>query len=118
MGLTVNKVVLVGQVTSRGPKIAWTEKGTAVCDFWLELAELGSDGATHRQYCPVVAYGKLGESTAEALEPGQTVLVDGRIGWMPRGAVKAGQKGESKLCVVARHVTAAEVPALTGDAPK
>jgi single-stranded DNA-binding protein len=94
MGLTVNKVVLVDQVTSRGPQITWTEKGTAVCDFWLELPEVGSDGATHRQYCPVVAYGKLGESTAEALEPGQTVLVDGRIFYLDTTAAGTSELDE------------------------
>lgn len=59
----LNKVLLMGRVTTAGPKLTYSEKlgGYPTCSFWLQVDEPGKDGAVFSSYIPVEITGKHAE---------------------------------------------------------
>jgi single-strand DNA-binding protein len=107
--VNLKKVILIGRVGERGPKLTYSEQAVPTCTFTLELDEVNPTGKVYTSYLPVVVIGKYAEAVAERLEAGQEVLVDGKLNYK-KMTDKSGQV-TSKLIVSTWGVTAAPVPA-------
>jgi single-stranded DNA-binding protein len=99
----LNKCVLVGRVTSAGPKLTYAENGTPTCSFWLEVSEPGKDGKLHTAYLPCEIVGKQAEDVAADLSPGDELLIDGKLKYRSAGVTKDGKKagrlrGDELVC--------------------
>lgn len=105
MARSFNQVVLMGNLT-RDPDLRQIPSGQSVCSFSLALnrSYKGQDGQWQEatDYVDVVAWGPLGERTAQYVTKGRSVLVSGRL--QSRQWEQDGQK-RSKLEVVAADVT-------------
>jgi single-stranded DNA-binding protein len=77
----INKVLLVGQVADAGPKLSYTSEGTPECHLTLLLQETGKSGQVYKLFVPVEVYSAHGEWTAEHVNAGDVVLVDGKLKW-------------------------------------
>lgn len=73
-----NRVILLGQVGDRGVTVRPQTEGTMVASFLLKLTESNDTGRTFTSYHSVECYGRA-LSVAETLEPGETILVDGKL---------------------------------------
>ncbi|MDQ5971949.1 MAG: single-strand DNA-binding protein [Patescibacteria group bacterium] len=95
----------MGNLT-RDPELRQTPNGQSVCSFSLALnrSYKGSDGEWQEatDYVDIVAWGPLGERTAQYVTKGRPVLVNGRL--QSRSWEQEGQK-RSKVEVVAQDVT-------------
>jgi hypothetical protein len=40
----LNRAVVIGRVTSAGPKLRYDEKSNPTCSFWIDCEEVGKDG--------------------------------------------------------------------------
>jgi single-stranded DNA-binding protein len=103
-----NKVILIGRVGERGPKLTYDDRATPTCSFTLEVDEVSPTGKVFTSYIPVEVVGKYVEAAAERLEPGQEVMIDGKLKYK-KVTDKRGQV-TSKLIVSTWGVTAAPVP--------
>jgi hypothetical protein len=56
--MPLNRAVIIGKVTSAGPKLTYAENGTPTCSFWLEVTELGKDGKLRYKSAGVTKDGK------------------------------------------------------------
>ncbi len=105
MARSFNQVILMGNLT-RDPELRQTPNGQSVCSFSLALnrSYKGSDGEWQEatDYVDIVAWGPLGERTAQYVTKGRPVLVNGRL--QSRSWEQEGQK-RSKVEVVAQDVT-------------
>jgi single-stranded DNA-binding protein len=99
----LNRAVVIGRVTSAGPKLKYDERANPMCTFWLDVEESGKDGQTRHSYIPIEIGGKLAERTAETLEAGQDVCVEGRLAY--RKASGKDGKEKAGLVVVSWYVT-------------
>jgi single-stranded DNA-binding protein len=104
-----NKVILIGRVGERGPKLTYDERATPPCSFTLEVDEVSPTGKVFMSYIPVEIIGKYTAAVAERLEAGQEVLVDGQLKY--KKVTSQGGQTTSKLIVSTWTVTAAPVPA-------
>ena|SRR3712207_407846 len=79
---TVNKVILIGNVTWE-PELKHSEGKKAVCSFGLATNRnaLSETGEKHEEadYHRIVAFGKLAELCHEYLKKGRKVYVEGRL---------------------------------------
>jgi len=92
--MSVNRVILSGTIGQYGVKIAWTESGKPQTTLTLVCEEPGKDGASYKTFVPVVIIGPQAETLAETLEPGDMILLEGKL------AYRAGKTKESgKLAV-------------------
>jgi single-stranded DNA-binding protein len=73
-----NRVILLGQVGDKGVTVRPQTEGTMVGNFLLKLSETNDAGRVFTAYHLVECYGKA-LSVAETLEPGDTILVDGKL---------------------------------------
>ncbi|QBG49036.1 single-stranded DNA-binding protein [Verrucomicrobia bacterium S94] len=77
-----NKVLLMGNLT-RNPEIRYTPSGTAVADLGLAVNEnfKNKAGETVEQTCfvDVVVWGRQAETSAEYLQKGSPVFVEGKL---------------------------------------
>jgi single-stranded DNA-binding protein len=97
--VSVNRVILVGEVGQYGPNITWTDGGKPQTSLTLVCEEAGRDGTVFKTFVPVLIVGAQAEHFAEILEPGEMCLVEGKL------AFKAGKTKESgKMSVVTYHV--------------
>ncbi len=105
MARSFNQVILMGNLT-RDPELRQTPNGQSVCSFSLALnrSYKGSDGEWQEatDYVDIVAWGPLGERTAQYVTKGRPVLVNGRL--QSRSWEQEGQK-RNKVEVVAQDVT-------------
>ena len=105
----MNKALLLGRVSSAGPKLTYPEKlgGHPTCGFWLQVDEPGKDGAIYSSYIPVEITGKHAEDVASDLNPGDEVCIDGKL----RYKASIGKDGKKTGgCVVSTwFVTKAQV---------
>jgi single-stranded DNA-binding protein len=106
----LNKVLLMGRICARGVRVTYDERAIPTCAFTLEVDELGKD-RVFTSYLPVEVVGKYAEAAAEALEPGDEVLVEGKLKYKNFPDAK-GQK-TSKLLVSTWQVTKAPAPVPT-----
>jgi single-stranded DNA-binding protein len=91
MQASVNRVLLLGQISKHGVEVSYHGQGTAKAAFMLVVSELGSDGKAHQLWQPVEIWGKRAEQLGE-LDAGALVLVDGKL--------RRTKKGESWETVV------------------
>jgi single-strand DNA-binding protein len=76
-----NTVTLVGNLT-REPELRYTNGGQAVTSFGLAVNrryQQGGDWKEQTSYFNVVAWGQLGENTAQSLAKGARIIVTGRL---------------------------------------
>jgi single stranded DNA-binding protein len=95
---SLNKVLLIGQVTPEGVKFGYNENNTSEAIWTIVVEEPGAQGAMFKIFIPCVAYSKTAEAIVETLQAGQTVFLEGRLkfrSWM----TKTGDK-KSRLEVV------------------
>jgi single-strand DNA-binding protein len=98
-----NKVILIGNLT-KDPELRYTPQGTPVCTMRIACSTKykASDSMKEETlFIDVVVWGKQGESAAQHLEKGRSVLVDGRL--QERRWESDGQQ-KSKFEVVAQSV--------------
>ncbi|MDF7807833.1 single-stranded DNA-binding protein [Pontiellaceae bacterium B12219] len=100
-----NRVLLMGNLT-RNPEIRYTPTGTAVADLGLAINEnfKNKAGETVEQTCfvDVVVWGRQAETSAEFLQKGSPVFVEGRL-QLDQWENQQGEK-RSKLRVRADRV--------------
>ncbi len=100
-----NRVLLMGNLT-RNPEIRYTPSGTAVADLGLAINEnfKNKAGETVEQTCfvDVVVWGRQAETSAEYLQKGSPVFVEGRL-QLDQWENQQGEK-RSKLRVRADRV--------------
>lgn len=79
---SLNKVFLIGNLT-RPPELRYTPSGTAVSDLRLAVnrsyATQGGDRREETCFLTVVVWGKQAEASAQYLDKGSPVLVEGRL---------------------------------------
>jgi single-strand DNA-binding protein len=76
-----NKVILIGNLT-KDPELRYTPQGTPVCTFRLASTQKYKSGEGMKEdtlFINVVVWGKQGETVAQYLSKGKSVLVDGRL---------------------------------------
>jgi single-strand DNA-binding protein len=100
-----NRVLLMGNLT-RNPEIRYTPSGTAVADLGLAVNEnfKNKAGEVVEQTCfvDVVVWGRQAETSAEYLQKGSPVFVEGRL-QLDQWENQQGEK-RSKLRVRADRV--------------
>src|ERR1035437_7308965 len=96
----LNRVMLIGRLT-RDPELRYTPSVTAVCNIALATNRYGSDPATGERkeftdYHDVVVWNqgtrKLAETTAQYLQKGRLVYVEGRLQTRSWDDAQSGQK--------------------------
>ncbi|MDA8432853.1 MAG: single-stranded DNA-binding protein [Nitrospiraceae bacterium] len=98
-----NKVILIGNLT-KDPELRYTPQGTPVCTMRIASSTKYKSGDSMKEetlFIDVVVWGKQGESAAQHLEKGRSVLVEGRL--QERRWETDGQQ-KSKFEVVAQSV--------------
>jgi single-strand DNA-binding protein len=79
---SLNRVFLIGNLT-RAPELRYTPSGTAVSDLRLAVnrsyTTQGGDRREETCFLTVVVWGKQAESSAQYLDKGSPVLVEGRL---------------------------------------
>lgn len=98
-----NKVILIGNLT-KDPELRFTPQGTPVCTIRVASSTQYKSGESMKEetlFIDVVVWGKQGESVAQHLAKGRTVLVEGRL--QERRWESDGQQ-RSKFEVVAQRV--------------
>lgn len=82
MARSVNKVILVGNVT-RKPEVRYTQSGTPVTSFGLATNSSwkGKDGEQHDdvEFHNLTAWNKLAEVCGEWLTKGQQIYIEGKL---------------------------------------
>lgn len=74
--MSTNAIFLVGRLT-QAPETRYTNNGKAVTSFTLAVNKQGKDAGA--DFIPVVAWEKLAETSANYLDKGSKVLVNGRL---------------------------------------
>lgn len=78
----MNSVSIIGRLT-RDPELRYTGSGTAVCSFTVAVDRAGDKDEGTGEYAAgffdVTVWGASGEATAQYLEKGQRVGVNGRL---------------------------------------
>jgi hypothetical protein len=92
--VSINRTSLSGTIGQYGVKLSYTEQAKPQLSFSLTIAETGRDGATFRAIVPCVVVGLQTEALAETLEPGDFVLLEGKM------TCRAGKTKESGKLVV------------------
>jgi single-strand DNA-binding protein len=98
-----NKVILIGNLT-KDPELRYTPQGTPVCTLRIASTTRYKSGDSMKDetlFIDVIVWGKQGETTAQHLGKGRSVLVEGRL--QERRWESDGQK-RSKFEVVANAV--------------
>jgi single-stranded DNA-binding protein len=75
----LNKVIVIGRVGTRGLKLTRDEHATPTCAFTLEIDESGRGDKVYTQWILVEIISKFVEDVAEHLEPGDEVIIDGKL---------------------------------------
>jgi single-strand DNA-binding protein len=79
---SLNRVFLIGNLT-RPPELRYTPSGTAVSDLRLAVNRSyttpGGDRRDETCFLTVVVWGKQAEASAQYLDKGSPVLVEGRL---------------------------------------
>jgi single-stranded DNA-binding protein len=86
--------------------VSYDERAIPTCAFTLEVNESGKEGQIYTPYLSIEIMGKYAEDAAERLEPGDEVMMDGRLKDKSHVDATTGQK-TSKLIVTSWTVTPA-----------
>jgi primosomal replication protein N len=92
----INRFIGSGIIGQWGCKLHYTEHARPQVSCLLVCKELGRDGAMFKTFIPVLIVGPQAEALAETLEPGDYVLIEGKLSF------QAGKtKDSGKLVVIA-----------------
>ena len=75
---SINRVTLVGTVSSYGVTVSFVGQGTAKAALTVVVREVGSDGKEHQTFITCEIWGKKAEAAGE-LEAGDVVLIEGKL---------------------------------------
>jgi single-stranded DNA-binding protein len=89
--MSLNRAILSGTVSQYGVKISWTESGKPQTSFALAASEPGKDGTSYRTFIPVLIVGAQAEDLAATLEPGDPVLLEGKLTYQSGKTKDAGR---------------------------
>jgi single-strand DNA-binding protein len=82
MAGSVNKVILIGNLGSK-PELKYLPSGQAVCEMRIATNETFTDKNQQKQerteWHRVVVWGKQGENSAQYLDKGRQVYIEGRL---------------------------------------
>ena len=76
-----NKVILIGNLT-KDPELRYTPQGTPVCTLRIASTTKYKSGDTMKEdtlFINAIVWGKQGETAAQHLGKGRSVLVEGRL---------------------------------------
>ena len=107
----LNSVQVIGRVRKNSPKLSYASSGVPSCNFTLEVDEIAKGGEVSVLYLPVEIWGQA-ESAAETLEPGDEVMVSGKLKYKSVVDAKTQQK-VSKLIISSWGIQQ-RIPALAG----
>lgn len=104
---SLNKIILIGNLTAE-PELRYLQgSNTAICEFSIAINNKyrSNGGQTKEEVCfvEIVVWGKQGENCNRHLQKGSSVFVDGRLvyeTWTERDT----QKKRSRLRVIAEKV--------------
>ena len=105
----VNRVLLIGTVTDRGVELLTLPSGQPLATFSLMLEEASKTGDIYKTFVPCELFGKGADAAAE-VDPGTTVLFEGRLRW------KKGEDGKDGKIIVAGWELKPLTPAVTAAA--
>jgi single-stranded DNA-binding protein len=94
----VNHALVVGRCSKAGPKLSYAASGTPTCSFVVEVDEVGKGGEVFTTYLPAEISGKYAEQAAGEIEPGDEVMISGKLKYKSVVDGKTGAK-VSKLIV-------------------
>jgi single-stranded DNA-binding protein len=77
--LHANHALIIGRVSKAGPKLTYAASGTPTCSFVVEVDELGKGGEVFTTYLPAEISGKYAEAVAAEVEPGDEVMISGKL---------------------------------------
>jgi single-stranded DNA-binding protein len=92
------RYLILGRVSSRGPKLTYNSAATPICSLVLEVDKVGRDGKVYTGYHKVEITGKFAEPCAEELEAGDEILVEGEH--QCRSMVDPKTKEKKTTCVL------------------
>jgi single-stranded DNA-binding protein len=93
-----NVVTLVGRVSQAGPELSYASSGTPVYSLVVEVDEFGPGDKIFTSWLPVRTTGKHAEQTSVDLEPGDIVMVSGKLKY-ESSVDKQTQQKTSKLII-------------------
>jgi single-stranded DNA-binding protein len=111
----LNKQLLPGRISARGPKLTYNSAGTPICSFTVEIDKPGKDGKVYTSFHTVEITGRYAEPCAEQLEPGDEILVEGEHQY--RSSVDPKTKEKRTRCVLSTWGVSQRTPASVGTAP-
>jgi single-stranded DNA-binding protein len=79
MGAVMNRVTLIGAVGRYGFVMKQTANGAAVASGSITISEPNKNGQVFESFFLVEVFGQRAE-TAVVLQPGQPILIDGKLG--------------------------------------
>ena len=79
--MSTNHVLLVGTCADPGPKLTYSAASAKPECRLTVVIEDGKGEQTFSLYVPVFVYGNGAEATAEAVNAGDLLAVDGRLSW-------------------------------------
>jgi single-stranded DNA-binding protein len=84
MGLSVNRVLLVGTIGKYGTALRYAPSGSACTSFLLCVTEQGHDQQYFSTLVPCEVWGKKAEAASE-VAPGTLALFEGKISRRKKG---------------------------------
>jgi single-stranded DNA-binding protein len=82
--------MLMGYVGQYGVKLSYTDNGKPQTTFTVMCTEAGKD-AEFKSFIPCLIVGPHAEGVAEALEPGDLVVLEGKLSYKPGRSTETGQ---------------------------
>lgn len=110
----LNSVQVIGRVGKKRPDWGYTSSGAATCAFTLEIDEPSKGGEVFTLYLPVEIWGQA-ERAVELLEPGDEVMLSGRLKYKSHVDAKTQQK-VSKLILSSWGIQARQPATTSPDA--
>ncbi len=108
MGISYNKIVLVGRLT-RDPEHKFAASGTAITTFSLAVDRDYPKDSNEADFIRIVTFGKTAEFVAQYLTKGRLVLVEGILR-INKWETENGEKKQNAE-VVASHIKFMETKA-------
>jgi single-stranded DNA-binding protein len=80
--MSINRVILAGVISHGGCQLRYTPNAKPQASLTVVLEELGfgeRSGTSYKTFVPVKVVGPQAETAAQDLEPGDTVLLEGKL---------------------------------------